>query len=216
MAKDYVHRSREQNHKEKNNLRFSEKKPQRNKFPFRAIFTLIILLVLFVVLIVIVKKHENNSAPPTPPSEKTVKAVVEQAKPVPLHKTDVKSKNIQNKNLSHEIIFTFYQELPKNKITLVTGTLDTGTQNADLNAGLKEQYQYLLQIASLSNKEKINNIQDKIRLLGFKVKTLPIEKGQETFYRIQLGFFHDLQSARNTQDTLQKNDIPSVLLEEKT
>lgn len=75
--------------------------------------------------------------------------------------------------------------------------------------------QYVLQVASLRDYKKVDEIKAELAINGFNVTTEKIKKGDVIEYRINVGPYHSLKAAEADQRRLRANNMNGLLVKTK-
>ncbi len=109
-----------------------------------------------------------------------------------------------------------------NPLTSPTSSAKTNTklQTQNQNATAKKPAtitttQYVLEIATLRDYNKVDEIKAELAINGFNVTTEKVKKGDAVEYRIKVGPYHSLKSAEDDQRRLRNNNMRSILVKAK-
>ena len=197
MPRDYVH----SNEKEKGWKRKSKKRA----LPKVVLVSILIVLLLLVLVMIFVGKRDAIHR-----SKAEASAVVSEAKPVDLKKDRAQKKKLaKTQDEPKPINYEFYKMLPRMEVEVPQDQVAFPKEKA------KEGY-YLLQLASVKDSGAADTFQDKITKAGYNPKVIKLARGDEEWFRVQLGPYKDEQSAQDAQESLQMKNINSLMLFIKT
>jgi len=197
MPRDYVHAS------DKNKRK--KKKSKRRAIPKITIPIVLIVIILFLLTIVFIGKRAAIHAT----KEKNAE-IVSEAKPVDLKKDKAMLvQTTQNDGAPQPINYEFYKMLPRMEVEIPK-------DQTTLPEEKQKQGYYLLQLASVKDNGAADAFQDKMIKAGYNPTVIKIARGDEEWFRVQLGPFKDEQSAQDVQESLQMKNIDSLMLFVKT
>jgi cell division protein FtsN len=75
---------------------------------------------------------------------------------------------------------------------------------------------YIVQIATLSNSQDVDQLKAQLSLLGFEVRVSKIQKNGKTLERVWMGPYHSQSEAQAIQKQLQENTISGKVLKSNT
>ncbi|APZ42751.1 SPOR domain-containing protein [Acidihalobacter ferrooxydans] len=115
--------------------------------------------------------------------------------------------------------FDFYTLLPKLEVVVPTGKPQPAKpiQNAQPKPSAPPQKieipgSYMLQTGSFGTYAQANRMKASLALLGFVANISQVEVGLDTWYRVQIGPFHDLKKLNAVRDALSRHKIDSLAL----
>lgn len=113
--------------------------------------------------------------------------------------------------------FDFYTMLPNSTSDAVEAAPAEPTTKPALPKPLPTvEKQYLLQVASLSQAEDADRIKAQLTLSGFHAQVRPVTIDQKTWYRVYLGPFDSLRTAKQTQADIKSNYAHSIIVVKKS
>lgn len=86
----------------------------------------------------------------------------------------------------------------------------TNTANTKITA-TNTVVNYILQVASLHNKNDANHLKAELTLTGFNVHVTEIKTENTTWYRVTIGPYHSLEAAKNDVARLSENKIHAFI-----
>ncbi len=171
----------------------SKKTSSSPRIPKIVLIVIVVLVALLVFGLAFIK-HDfkmKNQILPTKGG-----APVEQAKSV--KETPIKTKITPKKT---PVKFDFYNVLPKMK---VSATIEAPV--------VSNSSQYVLQLASFNSEQPAKVFQEKVLKKGFRVFIFPAVRGDETWYRIQMGPYKNQDMAETARNKLEDAKLSSILV----
>lgn len=205
MPRDYKHRAH-------------RRKKKHSASPWLGVVTGL-LIGLFVAFLVYIKMQSNES---------TTQVVVKESLPAQSVQEDVRDVRKEKKATitPPEPRFDFYNLLPEMEVIVPESEIKkprakpaapdspTASISAKTIAGT-----YYLQVGSFKNAEQADNLKAKLAFSGFETvihkATLEISGKSETFHRVRVGPFNNLDAANRSREKLIASGIDSKVVEIK-
>jgi cell division protein FtsN len=205
MPRDYKHRAH-------------RRKKKHSASPWLGVVTGL-LIGLFVAFLVYIKMQANDS---------TTQVVVKESLPAQSPQEDMRDVRKEKKATitPPEPRFDFYNLLPEMEVIVPESeikkprvkpaTPDSSTASAPAKTIVGTYY---LQIGSFKNAEQADNLKAKLAFSGFETvihkATLEISGKSETFHRVRVGPFNNLDAANRSREKLIASGIDSKVVEIK-
>ena len=205
MPRDYKHRAH-------------RRKKKHSASPWLGVVTGL-LIGLFVAFLVYIKMQANDS---------TTQVVVKESLPAQSVQEDVRDVRKEKKATitPPEPRFDFYNLLPEMEVIVPESEIkkprakpaapdsSTASTSAKTIVGT-----YYLQVGSFKNAEQADNLKAKLAFSGFETvihkATLEISGKSETFHRVRVGPFNNLDAANRSREKLIASGIDSKVVEIK-
>lgn len=205
MPRDYKHRAH-------------RRKKKHSASPWLGVVTGL-LIGLFIAFLVYIKMQANDS---------TTQVVVKESLPAQSVQEDVRDVRKEKKATitPPEPRFDFYNLLPEMEVIVPESEIKkprakpaapdspTASTSAKTIAGT-----YYLQVGSFKNAEQADNLKAKLAFSGFETvihkATLEISGKSETFHRVRVGPFNNLDAANRSREKLIASGIDSKVVEIK-
>lgn len=105
--------------------------------------------------------------------------------------------------------FEFYDTLPKTEVKLPTEVLGKPATDDLL---VTKSGKYILQVGSFREKSQADGLKAHLMTLGITAQVEPMTTSAESWYRVQVGPFTNLDDLNQTRAVLSENEIPTILL----
>jgi cell division septation protein DedD len=120
----------------------------------------------------------------------------------------VKKEQSKEEHKSENSHYDFYN--------MLTNSTDETSDNArEKNGAINNKdssaTRYLLQIASSKNFVDIDKLKAELTLLGYEVFVTKIKRGDDTWFRVNVGPFRSQAQAQKARNDLQQNNVKSLL-----
>lgn len=200
MTKDYAHRKRKKYPKS------WSKSPRQSTGIIRRFLKRLLLLIVLIALLVfvgvqIIKYKQQILKHFSFHSANQVAKTVQTTESQKGEKPKVKESPLEN-----EVSFEFYRMLPKMSVEVYN------EQDPSVKREIEKSDLYVLQLASVKNEEDANLFRQRLVELGYKPHIVIINRGEVTWYRVQIGPYNDIAVAENDSNQLLKHNISSILL----
>lgn len=208
MQKDYARRlQRKQKTAWKRS--FTKYPHKRNKKPVWTVALVICILFFGLVSALFYIKQHIQSTPSFSTSHPLFAFFKKRAKIASPHQAQ-STNNLTAASYEQPTQFDFYNMLPKIKVE--TGNTSETKPQEKYQDKQQAESMYVLQIASVRSASEAHKIQNLLTEKGFTSHVVPITRGDQIWYRIQLGPFKNETEAESTKTLLQKQKIHSILI----
>jgi len=210
MPIDYARRS------EKYVTKHPLKNTRRNSsagFPWLKMVGLTVLIGLFIYGLFYVSYHKPALFTKTALMNSVVKAKI------PVAAKHAMAVQPLQANQPAPVQFDFYQMLPNMQLNVdaqdkdkTASPLSSATPNVSTNTSKKIKAIYYLQLTSVTDENDAKQFQDDLNQQGFQSVIRSIDRDGTIFYRVQMGPYKNHDEAESTQETLEKQNISSVII----
>ena len=191
MARDYKHRA----HKHKR---------QRTASPWLGLVTGLVIG-LFVAFLVYIKM-QSTSQPP--------QVFVKETLPAPAAGKEAEVNEQGGESSPPEPRFDFYTLLPEMEVVVpeqrIRGKPEQGVRQVE------EPGTYYLQVGSFKNGEQADRLKAELAMKGFETLiqkvTIDNDKSTETWHRVRVGPYNDLEALNRARGRLKSNGVESSLV----
>jgi cell division protein FtsN len=129
------------------------------------------------------------------------KAITKSTHPV------VKKQQSKEEHKSENSRYDFYNMLTNS----TDETSNNGGDKNEINNKDSSATRYLLQIASSKNFTEVDQLKAELTLLGYNVFVTKIKRGDDTWFRVNVGPFRSQAQAQKARNDLQQNNVKSLL-----
>jgi len=105
--------------------------------------------------------------------------------------------------------FEFYDTLPKTEVKV---PVEVPGKSATDDLLVTKPGKYILQVGSFREKSQADGLKAHLMTLGITAQVEPMTTSAESWYRVQVGPFINLDDLNQTRAVLSENEIPTILL----
>ena len=120
----------------------------------------------------------------------------------------------------HKPRFDFYTILPDMEVEVPEKDLDTPPAKpgqAPAKPALEPNANYILQVGAFRNRADAEALKAKLALTsGLQANVQSVNVGNDTWHRVRLGPYHNLEQLNAARAKLQKGNIPAIVLKLKS
>lgn len=119
------------------------------------------------------------------------------------------------RNTLKQLKYEFYTLLPESEVVIPEHELSERIERMKKGKGHKKPEDYLLQAGSFKTQTQAESLKAKLALAGIESNIQTVSIGDDTWFRVRIGPFHNLVEISETRSRLREQNINVILVKTK-